>query len=466
MLECRTVASIVSRAPLIAATPIGASEPSLATPQAFKLFLVLNGIMFLRPGELIPRLAPIPFYELVILACLVMAAPAILPLLTSASLARNPLTLCVFGMLPAIVMSLFAQGDLPYAQERGIEFVKVILYYLLLVSLVDSTRRLRTFLIAVAMYTLVLNVIALLSYHDIVNLSTVSPYAEGQFQADPSAGERQIVVRLQAMGVYGNPNGLARIIAVGILISLFEIARRRQLLARAWWVGVAVVLGHALQLTYSRGGLLGLMASIVVLFHARFGMKKGGAAILVLLPMLVLFSGRQTDIDTSSGTGQLRIQLWSNGLVALRSSPVFGIGAGYYFRTAGNDAHNSFVEAYVENGLIGGTIFTSAFVLAIVGLYRCKSDVTKAVDPELWQLRPFILAIVVGTVVGQFSSSRVYFPPTYMIVGLATIYLTLVGRHVRVGIMRVTPGLVVRMSVVGVVTLVFLHLYTKLNARF
>jgi hypothetical protein len=32
--------------------------------------------------------------------------------------------------------------------------------------------------------------------------------------------------------------------------------------------------------------------------------------------------------------------------------------------------------------------------------------------------------------------------------------------------MRVTPGLVVRMSVVGVVTLVFLHLYTKLNARF
>jgi O-antigen ligase len=461
-----TVASVASRTPLIATTPVGVGEPSLASAEAFKLFIVLNGIMFLRPGELVPQLAAIPIYELVILTCLAMSAPAIMAHLRPASLARNPITLCVFGMLPAIVMSLIAQGDFDYAQERGIEFVKVILYYLLLVAVVDSTRRLRTFLIALAMYTLVLNAIALLSYHDIVNLSTVSPFAEGQFQADPSAGDRQIVVRLQAMGVYGNPNGLARIIAVGILISLFEIARRRQFLARGWWVGVVVVLGYALQLTYSRGGLLGLMASIVVLFHARFGMKKGGAAILVLLPVLVLFSGRQTDIDTSSGTGQLRIQLWSNGLVALRSSPIFGIGAGYYFRTAGNDAHNSFVEAYVENGLIGGSIFSSAFFLSIVALYRCKSDLTKAIDPELWLLRPTILAIVVGTVVGQFSSSRVYFPPTYMILGLATIYLTLVGRHVPVRIMRMTPGLVVRLGVVGVVTLVFLHLYTKFNARF
>lgn len=460
------MASAVTQSPLILSAPPALGEPSLASVPAFRTFLLLNGIMFLRPGELVPGLAGVPIYEVVILACLAMAAPAIFALLRPVALARNPINLCVFGMLPAIVMSLLAQGDMWNARERGIEFVKVILYYLLLVSLVDSRARLRTFLVSLAVYTLVLNVIALLSYHEIVNLSTVSAYAEGQFQVDPDTGERAVVVRLQAMGVYGNPNGLARIIAVGITICLFEMSRQRPFFGRLRWVIAAVILGYALQLTFSRGGLLAMMAGVVVLFHARYGMKKGGAAILILLPLLVLFSGRQTDIDTSSGTGQLRIQLWSNGLVALRSSPIFGIGAGYYFRTAGNDAHNSFVEAYVENGLIGGSIFTSAFVLAIVGLYRCKSDVTKAIDPELWQLRPFILSIVVGTVVGQFSSSRVYFPPTYMILGLATIYLTLVGRHVAVGVMRVTPGLVVRMGVIGVTTLVFLHLYTKFNARF
>jgi hypothetical protein len=77
-----------------------------------------------------------------------------------------------------------------------------------------------------------------------------------------------------------------------------------------------------------------------------------------------------------------------------------------------------------------------------------------------------VLAIVVGTVVGQFSNSRVYFGPTYMIVGMSTAYLSMAGRYVPVKVMRVTPGLCVLLVVVSIGTLIFVQLYTKYNAHF
>jgi O-antigen ligase len=195
-------------------------------------------------------------------------------------------------------------------------------------------------------------------------------------------------------------------------------------------------------------------------------MRKGGWAILLLLPILAFFSGRQTDMGTSSGTGQLRIRLWSEGLVALRSSPVFGIGTDHYFRTAGNHAHNSFIEAYVETGLLGGTCFTGAFFLATVGLYRLKSAELEREAPELWRLRPYVLSLVVGTMVGQLSSSREYSLPTYMILGLAASYLALAGERTPGTEERVSSRLTVRIVVVSICALVILHFYTKLNARF
>jgi O-antigen ligase len=202
------------------------------------------------------------------------------------------------------------------------------------------------------------------------------------------------------------------------------------------------------------------------LFFTRYGKAKGTAALVLLLPALLLFGGRQTDISTSKSTGQTRIQLWSHGLVAMRSQPVFGIGANTYFKTAGNHAHNSFVEAFVETGLIGGVIYTGAFYLAATGLFRLKSEEMKAADPGLWRMRPFLLSLVVGTIVGQLSSSREYSLPTYMILGLATVYLSLAAKRTPASIVRMSPQLVVRLIAVGVTSLLVFHFYTKATAHF
>jgi O-antigen ligase len=432
---------------------------------AWVLFLVVNAALFMRPAEIVPELEGWPIYNVLILSCLAVAAPLVIEKLRGDALTQSPITICVLGMLPAVVFSLLVQGDTWNAREWAIEFSKVIIYYMLLVTLVRSPRRMSQFMIALALFSLVLNVVALLSYHKIIDLATVAPMEEAQFQ-EHSYDDREIVVRLQAAGIYGNPNDLARIIAVGITVCFFALARKRSIAARLWWLLVLATLTYAMRLTYSRGGLLGLIAGILVLFHARYGMRRGGRVILLLLPVLAFFGGRQTDIETSSGTGQLRIRLWSEGLVALRSSPVFGIGTDHYFRTAGNHAHNSFIEAYVETGLLGGTCFTGAFFLATMGLYRLKSREMEHEAPELWRMRPYVLSLVVGTMVGQLSSSREYSQPTYMILGLAASYLALAARCTPSSAERISSRLTVRIIFVSICALILLHFYTKFNARF
>lgn len=444
----------------------GRTKSKSGSTLAWTLFLLLNGTLFMRPAEIVPQLEGLPIYEVLILACLAASLPVVIKQLQLRALATRPITLCVFGMLPAILISNTFNGERWRGEENGLEFLKVIIYFLLLASLVNSPARLRQFLLALAGFALVISTLAVLRYHQLIDLNTVAPVLETQFTADRHARKPIIVARIAAAGIFGNPNDLARIIVIGITICLFPLAHKGSFLSRAVWLVPLAMFGYALQLTYSRGGLLAMIAGLVVLFHARFGARKGTAIILLLLPLLVVFAGRQTDLDTSSGTGQLRIRLWSEGLVAMRSSPVFGIGAGKYFRMAGNHAHNSFVEAFVEIGLVGGTFFCAAFYLASTGLYRLKSHELEDGDPELWRLRPYVLSLVVGTIVSQFSSSREYSLPTYMILGLAEVYLALAISQSPTSAVRVTPRLAMRLCIVSLCCLLSLHIYTKFNAHF
>jgi len=477
--QARRVVSDVAarRRPQPPHTPRGSPPPAVraaaeqgAPPESgtapWVLFILLNATLFLRPAEIVPQLAGLPIYECVILGCLALSLPAVLRQLKYRALVASPITLCVMGMLPAIVLSHLSKGDTWYARTLGMEFVKVILYYLLLVGLVNSPRRLRQFLIAITVFALCLTGIALLRYHGVIELATIAPLEQAQAENDPDTGASIIVERLQAAGIYANPNDLARIIVVGITLCLFGMSRRRAKVPWVAWLAPLAVFVYALRLTYSRGGLLALMGGLIVLFFARYGKAKGLVVLIVLLPALMLFGGRQTDISTSKDTGQSRIKLWSHGLVAMRSSPVFGIGANTYFKMAGNHAHNSFLEAFVETGLIGGIVYTGAFFLAASGLYQLKSEEMKARDPELWRMRPYLLSLVVGTIVAQLSSSREYSLPTYMILGVMTVYLGLAARRTPASQIRMSPRLAGKLVFVGVTTLIVFHFYTKATARF
>src|SRR5205085_12241411 len=136
--------------------------------------------------------------------------------------------------------------------------------------------------------------------------------------------------------------------------------------------------------------------------------------------LFALSAGRQTDISTSEGTAQLRIQFWSQGFSAMQGAPLFGIGSNRYNDvTSGHqEAHNSFVHAYVDLGLLGGALFAGAFYFALWLPGRLNRLRAGPPDRELQRARPYLLAVLAGYAAGLLSSSRVYTPTTYVLLGL------------------------------------------------
>src|SRR5688572_25947577 len=106
----------------------------------FALFLLLNVALFLRPQDLFPSLAAIPFYNILIVANLVVSAPVIIHQIRT-GWKYAPATVCVAGVFAALVLSLLAKSDFAGAWQWGLEFAKIVAYFLLVIAVLRTTRR-------------------------------------------------------------------------------------------------------------------------------------------------------------------------------------------------------------------------------------------------------------------------------------------------------------------------------------
>lgn len=435
---------------------------------AWALFILLNATLFLRPAELLPQLEGWPIYNVLILGCIAASLPSMSAQLRPRMLARRPITVCVVGLLAAVLLSRLSHLEFYEARQTGLEFLKVVLYFLLFITLVATPERLRQFLLWLSVFTLGLTLLALADYHGLIRVPAIDAYRERQDEIDEFTGEPVVIDRLRSTGIYNNPNDLSRIVVIGMLISIHGMCkgswkRWRRLL----WALPLVVFGHALILTYSRGGLLSLIAGLLALFFTRFGAARSIGLAFLYVPLLFLaFEGRQTRMSTSTGTGQQRIQIWSDGLVLFKAAPVFGIGVGRYVEEVGHVAHNSFVQCFTETGFFGGAIFAGAFYAALVGLYHARSSEPAARHQQVTGLRPLLLAIVAATIIGMFSSTRSYAIPTFMVLGLAGSYLASLRLHPPLAVYRVDARFVRHVVATGLIVLCVFYTYVRFAVQF
>jgi O-antigen ligase len=430
----------------------------------YGLFILLNAALFVRPAEIVPSLEGWQIYEVLILACLAVAFPSVLEQLRARSLVSQAITACVLGVAAAAVLSHLTHLAFGAALQAGAEAGKQLVYYFLLVGVVNTPERLRSFLAWLVGLIVVLTVLSLLQYHKVIDVPALSSTAEGQGQVDEETGEQVVLDRMCGAGIFQNPNDLSRILVAGLtvcLAGLVDGGRRVRVLV----LPLLGLFGYALFLTYSRGGFLSLLAGVLVFCVARFGKWKTAGLALVLLPVLfLLFEGRQTDITVSGGTGQDRVQLWSEGLAAFRENPVFGIGMNEYFGlTGGLAAHNSFVQCYTELGFVGGACFVGAFALAFWAPYRLGSARLPTPDPGLTLVRPCVLALIGAYIVGMLSSTRSYSVPTYLLLGLSAAYCRLASAHLPEPFVRLNGRLVARLAGLGVVVLIAIHAFVRVS---
>jgi hypothetical protein len=425
---------------------------------AFALFLLVNALLFIRPAEFSPALYGLPVYGVCIVACLVVAYPAVAAQARPAELAARPVNACVVGMLAAIVLSHLSNLELIRAWADGSGFLKLLLYYLLLISVVDTPARLSRLLGWLGLCAALVSTLAVLHYHEIVSVPAIKFLRDS---LDGSGDEESLIERLGSTGLFQDPNDMSLMLVMAVTVSLYQIIERR----RFFWLAPLVLFLHALLLTHSRGGFLGLLAALSTLLLARFGRKAVPLGLLVLPAVFALFAGRQTEISLSQGTGQTRVQLWLEGIILFVRHPLFGIGGNRYEESAGHVAHNSFIHSYTELGLLGGTLFLSAFYLAIWSLVRLGGRAVPPVSAGLSAMRPYILAVVVGYSAGLMSLSNPYTIPTYTVLGLSAVYIRLSEVDLGVPVARLNGQLLRRLAILSTGFVVVSQVAVRLLAR-
>ncbi|HJZ91833.1 MAG TPA: O-antigen ligase family protein [Gemmataceae bacterium] len=454
-------------APAPTARPARRTAPTYrprAPAVAFGLFLVLTGVLLVRPTEIIPSLVGVPVFQVVILTCLAVSFPWVLAQLNPAALATRPITVCVLGLAAAVPLSLVTHGAIDDSVGPTVEFFKVVAYYLVLMAVVDTPQRLRTLMAWLLGCFALHTALALMHFHGLADIPAMNPVYD--FDTNKETGQVVAVARMCGVGLFGNPNDLSRIVVVGIALALYLMGE----LPRVAWpilVGLAGMFGFALMETHSRGGFVDLAITLLILLQLRVGGKKAAVLGLVAVPVfLAIFAGRQTDLTTDEGTGQQRIQLWVEGFAAVRETPILGIGAGQYRAiTDGLGTHNSFVECYVELGLVGGTLFLAAVYLALWQTYRLGPARMSAVPEALARTRPYLLAIVAGYAIGMLTSSRNYLMPTYLMLGLAAAYQQLAWVAVPRTIPRPNGRIVFHLAAVSAIVLIGLYAFARMSVR-
>jgi hypothetical protein len=429
----------------------------------YALFIVLNAVLFIRPEELWPELAESRLYLTVMVLCLLVNLPRLAGTLSPQALAANPVGVCVLGVLLAVPLSNLARGnaDLAFAGEFG----KVVLYYFLMTAVLDTTDRLRGFIGWCVVLISVLTAITLLQYHEYIDVEHMRPIAQGV--TDEETGEVTTTYRIRSTGIFNDPNDLCLVLVFGSLCCAYRAVTCGSVPLGVLWVSPVAVFGYTLTLTQSRGGMLGLLAGLAGILFARLSRKRATLLALLFLPAVVLaVGGRQADISLSRGdTGNDRVMLWAEGLSEMQNRLTYmliGIGAGEYENEFGHVAHNSFVHAYVELGLFGGTAFLAAFAWAGL-LLRHVPRSGKGLNPVLLRAWPFVIAMCCAYAAGIFSLSRNYVIPTYMLLGLVTCYLNLARPMPPPDCF--TPAWLQRTAGIGVAGFVFLKLITMIAGR-
>src|SRR5262249_29992425 len=137
--------------------------------------------------------------------------------------------------------------------------------------------------------------------------------------------------RLCGSGIFNDPNDMSLALVAGMLICAYGLTDKQAGPLRVVFLPLLGLFMTGIALTPSRGGLLSLLAGMVVFFKMRFGwLKTVGLTILGLPLLFFMLSERQTELSANESTGQQRIQLWSDGFEQMKSSPLFGIGEGNF----------------------------------------------------------------------------------------------------------------------------------------
>ena len=371
------------------------------------LFLLLA---YISPMEIFPAIAPYRPQIFMAVLALVAGIPSAL---------RNPYNLRVpqayllLGMFGAVAFSRLANRFLGASVSAITEFSTAALCFYFVLFNANSIRLLRVLAATVIAIGIYLTLQGMVAY-------VVSPQQNLFVLFENVVGPQgylETVKRIRGAGFLADPNDLAQFLLIAM--ALLGMGWHRGGMFRLIFVifpGLILFAGVAM--TRSRGGLLGLLFLLALVFQSRMGKVKSAflATFLGLGLLAANFTGNRA---ISMGAGADRLDTWREGWGMFRSSPIWGVGYGWFTHHYHYTAHNSFVLCFAELGLLGYFFWMSLIVFSLYQLgaiQRIEAKTQTQMDVQRWA-RAMRVALYAFIVTGWFLS-RTYTITFYLLVGI------------------------------------------------
>jgi O-antigen ligase len=243
-------------------------------------------------------------------------------------------------------------------------------------------------------------------------------------------GTTSVAGRVRYRGVLQDPNELALALSIGVAFA-FAFASHQQRAGRGLLIALTLAaVGVCVYLTRSRGGQLVFLSVLGVYAFWRWRWKALTAMVLVGVPtMLVLGGGSSERVDAAASTEE-RMEAWKTGFDIFFSSPILGVGQGQFVEHHYLTAHNAYVLALAEIGLVGYLLWAAVLYLSVkilVEAIRRYQGVPEAGIALAWGLA--LLASMAGLCVGVFFLSFAWHMVFWIYIGLVGAYYSAVRTH-------------------------------------
>jgi O-antigen ligase len=240
----------------------------------------------------------------------------------------------------------------------------------------------------------------------------------------------------RSAGPIGDPNFYALVLAVLVPVSLMRVRDERRPILRAAAGATTLLLLAAIVLTYSRGGLVTVVASLVLfLILARVRATHIALAALVALPLLPLvpttywqrigtISQGDNSIASREASQDVAIQMFVD-------HPLGGVGANNYPVTyfpyalslnkpaAAEEPHNLYLAVAAETGLLGLATFIAAQALVLRYAWRQRAAALARGDRLAEGLATTVMLMLLTYLVGVAFLPIAYPRYLWLLVGLA-----------------------------------------------
>lgn len=394
----------------------------LSVVSPFFGIITYMGILYLRPMEVYPVIAP---YHIARVFALAIILGFLLRYSGVKKIFLNFKQDKVLLFLLFVIMLSFSVGWKPKCLEVWEQMGKNIIIYGLIVGTINSEKRLNILIWSLLIMS------AILGYNTIQEYRALDPTTLNTARLGGFSG-----------GYFGGAGDFAVMMNVVIPYAFFLIMAARPFILRPIAVIFTIIFIWALVATNARGGVIAFGA--VMLGTAYFGARsKGGfrkfiSIILVVASIVGIiafapaaFKNRASTIGDYSHqeTAVNRIEFWKIGIKMFLSNPIIGVGAGNFpvryhdfggWEPNWRVSHNMYIDSLSELGILGfGSLFFLLYFTYKDGFSTNKLLKQNNKDKSfLYSINQAAMVSLFAYCVGGMFQSILIYPILYILIAI------------------------------------------------